>query len=474
MVWGNMEKLSNKSLLIILGLAILLIVIFFGFKGGNTDKKEDPDKKDVSEITSDDGLASLEIPKNALPKNVNLEDIKIEKISDGNFSFDLEDGNLEGYRLLPDGLELKENVYFKTNISNDDNTLPLIFHVTEEEVNLVEGVAYTINGDEVEISAPVKHFSEIVYDSDIWNIKVSAEASDASIGENVESKFVASIAEKKDFEFFRDEGMFLIRWKVKVGTFKVYGDAFGDEAVSPEKVKDVPVIKSGENTYTLSPKGFSCLGEEDENELTYQVILTYWTDETTTKKSTGYTWTKEEVRSSSITVKTNLFKCKLDLGVPIITVVDKECTDPGVSQSGRSRALCKWKFQYEDGSPLKCGTGDLREPLTEMLGEDGKMHKALFEIIEKREVEGEVYNYVGVQALGPVINPAGNGVYVCRKDELGYTVYNIEEGETVEVGIQSTNDDYLFYDGDGDYQSVKGLCSIKLKAGGIAGYEECP
>jgi hypothetical protein len=134
-------------------------------------------------------------------------------------------------------------------------------------------------------------------------------------------------------------------------------------------------------------------------------------------------------------------------------VIDKEVDDLG-RDSKTYWTYLRWKLQYQDGSPVEAGVGELKDPVTEMLGSDGEMHMALFEIKETRST-GVSYNYVAVKRLSVVINPrVRNGAYRLLDDTLIYTVSGIRPGETVEVEISKTNEDYFTYLGDGDTLTI--------------------
>ena len=110
--------------------AVLLVTGFMYFYFGPS--------RGIQKVISNDGLAELEIPKNALPEGMSIKDISITNVS--------VDDTMIAYELKPDGTIFSEEPTFKTTFKNKDNIIPIPFSISEENgIELVSGAEITLN-----------------------------------------------------------------------------------------------------------------------------------------------------------------------------------------------------------------------------------------------------------------------------------------------------------------------------------------
>ena len=131
--------------------AVLLVAGFMYFSLGGASRS-------IQKVISNDGLAELEIPKNALPEGMSIKDISITNVS--------VDDTMIAYELKPDGATFSAPLTFKTTFKNRDNVIPIPFSISKENgIEPVNGAEVTLNlsKNETTVSAPVTHFSILTF-----------------------------------------------------------------------------------------------------------------------------------------------------------------------------------------------------------------------------------------------------------------------------------------------------------------------
>ena len=153
---ANWLKEKKFFIAIIIFLAVILIIIFFILK------------PKTQTIVSDDGEASLEIPKDALPKGVSLRDISIIKISPEEI-----EGVVTAYRLEPDGLEFKKPVVISVSMGvkkepmsdGKGNGIRLVqlYHAHSDSLKPLENQKGVVDlgSGEMTVKAPISGFSSV-------------------------------------------------------------------------------------------------------------------------------------------------------------------------------------------------------------------------------------------------------------------------------------------------------------------------
>lgn len=145
-----------KKQYIIIGIVgvVLLVAGFMYFSFGGASRG-------IQKVISNDGLAELTIPKNALPEGMSIKDISITNVS--------VDDSMIAYELKPDGTAFSAPLTFKTTFKNKDNVIPVPFLISREKgIELVSDVETTLDltKNEATISMPMAHFSGVVFSTD--------------------------------------------------------------------------------------------------------------------------------------------------------------------------------------------------------------------------------------------------------------------------------------------------------------------
>ena len=174
--------MKNKAVIILLfivaGLfAALYMMGYFPF--GN-----EPEELNIDDfsIKSNDESAVLIIPVDALPDNVDIDDVSVTKAP----NIVTENGTWIVYNLEPDGLVFKEEVLFNVTLESVNNTVPIVFISSSNGVDLVNNTFSEFdleNGTQI-VSIPLSHFSVInIGKTTTFSLKLSAP--DVLVGERV-------------------------------------------------------------------------------------------------------------------------------------------------------------------------------------------------------------------------------------------------------------------------------------------------
>lgn len=142
-----------KKHYVIIGIAgaVLLVAGFVYFLLGATSQ-------DIQKVISNDGLAELEIPRNALPEGMSIKDISITNVSVND--------DMIAYELKPDGTAFSAPLTFKATFKNEGNVIPIPFFISEKNgIEPVNGAKISLNvtTNETTISVPMAHFSVLTF-----------------------------------------------------------------------------------------------------------------------------------------------------------------------------------------------------------------------------------------------------------------------------------------------------------------------
>ncbi len=166
--------------------AIILIIVIAGFLAalylmGYIPFGDEPEELDIGDfsVKSNDESAELFIPKDALPDDVDLNDISITKVSN-----DLtENGTWVVYHLEPDGLVFTEEVLFNVTLESVNDAIPIVFISNGNGMELVNNTFTDIDlaNHTQTVSIPLTHFSEIrLHGPDVgaFSLKFSVQKQD--------------------------------------------------------------------------------------------------------------------------------------------------------------------------------------------------------------------------------------------------------------------------------------------------------
>ncbi len=171
---------KNRVVAGLIGVAVVIVIalgaVYLGsetaVKTTSSTSPSRTSKATTTTITSDDGKATLTIPKGALPETSALKKISIsrtyeQKADTGEeISKEQADADLISYKLEPDGLKFKKPVIFTATIDRVTNGLPFLLHFSDKnkQVELVKDlkVDIDITKNRTSVSAPIAHFSNLV------------------------------------------------------------------------------------------------------------------------------------------------------------------------------------------------------------------------------------------------------------------------------------------------------------------------
>ena len=169
--------MKNKAIIILLFIVAGLFAALYimgGFPFGN-----EPEELNIGDfsIKSNDESAILSIPNDALPDNVDIDEVSVTKAS----NIVTENGTWIVYNLEPDGLVFKEEVLFNVTLESANNTVPIVFISSSTGVELVNNtfIDNDLENNTQIVSIPLSHFStiRIFYDTTTFSLKVSVPTS---------------------------------------------------------------------------------------------------------------------------------------------------------------------------------------------------------------------------------------------------------------------------------------------------------
>ncbi len=175
-----MKKKTIIILLIVIAglLAALYLMGYLPF--GN--EPEELNNEDFS-IKSNDESAELFIPQDALPDNVDHDDISVTRVSNSL----TENGTWVVYDLEPDGLVFTEEVLFNVTLDGVSNAFSLVFISNDAGIELVNNTFTEIDleNNTRMMSVPLTHFSDIWIGPDTGTMSLKLSAPDVHLGDKV-------------------------------------------------------------------------------------------------------------------------------------------------------------------------------------------------------------------------------------------------------------------------------------------------
>jgi len=123
---------------------------------GETPAGETPES--LHTIESNDDTAWLEIPENALPEGVDVNDILVTNVP-------AKEGFIV-YNLKPDGLTFNEDIVFKTTFDNPKHAIPIVYQTTENNrIEIINDIKVDIDvkANKSTVSVPLLHFSSLYF-----------------------------------------------------------------------------------------------------------------------------------------------------------------------------------------------------------------------------------------------------------------------------------------------------------------------
>ncbi|MFC1898851.1 DJ-1/PfpI family protein [Chloroflexota bacterium] len=220
--------------------------------------------ENVHTIESNDGTAWLEIPENALPEDVDINNILVTNVP-------AKEGFIV-YNLKPDGLTFNEAIVFKTTFDNPEHAIPIVYQTTESDcIEIINDIKVDIDvkANKSTVSVPLLHFSSLRF-YQYW-FSGEAQASDTPVGSNVNSSCVIT---KKDDDIVVDNGHTLFH--IEANAVMIKGSLDGSPRLIPqEDISDRPpkTLFYGD-TFTISGNEFIC-EEPGYSHITYRVEINY-------------------------------------------------------------------------------------------------------------------------------------------------------------------------------------------------------
>jgi hypothetical protein len=206
-------------------------------------------------VKSSDGRLTLLIPDGALPATVRIAAIKITAIRPNTVPVRVE-GNppTVAYRFEPDGLQFSTPaIAVLTMRPFADETLPMLFSVSGENVEPITSILYEIDPKtrQLIVTAPVAHFSDLVASKGLFGVNIR------SIADHVhDSPFNAEAV------VFRQEPSPIETWKLK-------GHWTSSDPVSPRLADNSPPTTSLSTKEFTVKQPFTCKGIDDAARINY-------------------------------------------------------------------------------------------------------------------------------------------------------------------------------------------------------------
>jgi hypothetical protein len=175
--------MKNKAIIILIIVVAGLLAALYQmgyFPFGN--EPEESNNEDLS-IKSNDDSAILNIPVNALPDNVDIDDVSVTRAS----NILTENGTWAVYELEPDGLVFKKEVMFNIILESPNNSMPIVFISSSTGVDLVNNTFSEFDlekGTQI-VSIPLSHFSTIYVNHVTTTISIKLSVPDVIVGERV-------------------------------------------------------------------------------------------------------------------------------------------------------------------------------------------------------------------------------------------------------------------------------------------------
>ncbi|KKT57190.1 MAG: hypothetical protein UW81_C0005G0027 [Candidatus Giovannonibacteria bacterium GW2011_GWC2_44_9] len=194
-----------KKHYIIIGIAgaILLVAGFMYFLLGGASRG-------VQKVVSDDGLAELEIPKNALPEGVSIKDITMTAIAPADFFKESNQpiDSVKIYRLEPDGFTLSKPATISVTLSYNPNRayspIFLTYSGEKEEAENLNVTDFQIDEERktFTVSGELSHFSELIFNAEarIFNERHIPEGDiTLPVGQSFDHTYILTASGKWEF-----------------------------------------------------------------------------------------------------------------------------------------------------------------------------------------------------------------------------------------------------------------------------------
>jgi hypothetical protein len=300
-----MNKKQITKIVVSLAIVVVIIVVFFAIRSGETPKS-------TYTIESDDGKAKLEISQGAIPEGVDISDISVTRVQESELLFEKTEGEeIIVYILEPDGLRFEEDILFKATFDNTANTIPMLYQVINgNAIETIDDIYIEMDlaTKKTTVSAPISHFSEMHISgaggflpeiSAKALFSAEAEVSDTFVGETATGKAIITIISNAidvhDYTGWATLGGGGWRIVLNPDSLRISGKLLGYQNLSPlsEISNRPPATAFSYKTYSVPTSDYVC---EDVGpaRITFEVELT-WTE---TRKIYGrflfYTHNMEE------------------------------------------------------------------------------------------------------------------------------------------------------------------------------------
>jgi hypothetical protein len=169
--------LALALLFIVIGLVAISLYLLGGFPF-----KKSPESTDNLTIMSNDGLAELTVPRDALPDGVDVDDISVTKVTGDQY-----DEGMLVYELEPDGLEFKDPVFLNISFTSDNDTIPIVLISNSTDVELANNTVTEIDlGSNTQtVGIPLSHFSKVILKPGSGLFKIWATAQDTIVDKQI-------------------------------------------------------------------------------------------------------------------------------------------------------------------------------------------------------------------------------------------------------------------------------------------------
>jgi len=329
-----MKKTHVFGLLI----GLLVVALFLSFFNKKESDAPTQDNAQVITINSNDGLAQLVIPAGAMPSNVSFEEITLTRLEGDDFPF-VEDSreSIIVYNLEPNGLTFLEPITFTATINNNDGSIPLVFHLFEDEIDILDDVEVELEleSNKATILAKISHFSVVgVGKLNLRFFKLEASASDTELEKLVPFQAAASIERTavtlRYNEVFWNRGNRLppgtkaMRFTLDPLKTTIYGEILpGPRGKLAPKTKRANRPKESsfkKNKFALQAEDFTCL-VKGKDSLGHAVTLTWQ------QKTERLFWSSEDfqpvgkgrTKRTKVLVRTPNFECKEEIDLKLKT-----------------------------------------------------------------------------------------------------------------------------------------------------------
>jgi len=218
-------------------------------------------------IETDVPGVSLEIPKSALPKDLDVDDIMVSDLPTEELPELLTSGDFRGYKLEPDGIQFSEPIHVVIPV---DEGIGFFLHVTKEKVELVNNVEYVF-ADEGNIArVPIEHFSSLIeYRGHDKPFGVEGDTLDSVAGEPLGGSVTVTLENPEYRDYYK--GKPLMSYSIEEDTQTISNYFTGDN-VTPGFMDNAPPLTSFGESYLIRPSLLKCI-RPGPAALSYNIFL---------------------------------------------------------------------------------------------------------------------------------------------------------------------------------------------------------